>query len=200
MSNYLEHADDGRVLATMNACPIFPDAHYGGTVVEVDVWSETPGQLLYLDGEVIDLGPPPTPLHERDPDARAWRLPGGISELDLARDAAWAEIKRERDRREAGTFPYMGKQLQCDVVSVLRMTGAKEAALAAVSIGMTFSETWTCADNSLLLVDAEAVLGMLPALAVFSSSLHATARALRAQIYAEDATDATVSAVAWPIE
>lgn len=197
MSNYLEFADDGRVLATMNACPVFPDAHYGGTVVEVDVWSETPGQLLYLDGEVIDLGPPPSPHHERDPDTQTWRLSGAFNELDLARSAAWTEIKRERDRREREVFPYLGQWLQCDVVSVLRMTGAKEAAAAALAAGVEFSETWTCADNSLLPMTTHDVLGMLPALALWSSSLHATGRNLRAQLDACETVEA-VAAISWP--
>ena len=196
MSYWIEHAG-GLVLLAMSG-GAEPQAQMGGTVAEFEALCD-PAQCLYLDGEVLDLGPAPSFQHVRDAETRAWVVPG-VSALALAQATKWEQVKAERDRRESGTFPYMGKQLQCDVVSVLRMTGAKEAALAAISIGMTFSETWTCADNSLLLVDADAVLGMLPALAVFSSGLHATARALRSQIYAADATEASVAAVAWPTE
>lgn len=197
MSYWLERDADGRILQAYiggeDQRPLL-----GGILVPTEVLVD-PSRSLWVDGAVVDLGPPPSVRHVMDVATRAWIVPG-VSELELAQAAKWEQVKAERDRRESATFPYMGKQLQCDVVSVLRMTGAKEAALAAIENGVPFSETWTCADNSLLPVDAEAVLGMLPALAIYSSGLHATARALRAQIYAEDATDASVAAVAWPAE
>jgi hypothetical protein len=195
MSYWLEHDADGRVLQAYiggeDQRPLL-----GGILVPTEALVD-PSRSMWVDGAVVDLGPPPSAKHVIDVATRAWVVPG-VSNLELAQAAKWEQVKAERDRRESGTFPYMGKQLQCDVVSVLRMTGAKEAALDAIANGWAFSETWTCADNSLLPVDADAVLGMLPALAIFSSSLHATARALRAQIYAEDATAASVEAVAWP--
>jgi hypothetical protein len=196
MSFWLEYDEAGAVLGMYSGAG---EQHplKGGILLEVDRLYGA-GETMVLDGVVVEFGPPPSEHHVKDAASRSWVLRSGVSALALAQAEKWAEIRAERDRRESGTFPYMGKELQCDVVSVLRMTGAKEAALAAISNGVTFSETWTCADNSLLPVDAEAVLGMLPALAVFSSSLHATARLLRAQIYAEDATEASVEAVTWP--
>lgn len=184
----------GRILQKTDGSE--PRPMFGGTVHEVDTKPD-PVRNMYIDGELLDLGERPSFDHYLDEDARAWVVPGR-SELQVAQDAKWTDIKNERDRLESTTFPYMGRSLQCDVVSVLRMTGAKEAALMAIEAGIPFSETWTCADNTLLPVDAHTVLGMLPALAVWSSGLHATARTLRAAIYAEDATLTSVAAVAWP--
>ncbi|MBH2008268.1 MAG: DUF4376 domain-containing protein [Xanthomonadaceae bacterium] len=194
--NFLEYAEGGRVLQGYHSCNAAPPASWGGTVIET-VASHDPSQTMVVDGVPVDLGPPPTAHHVIDYVAQAWRLPGDLTELRIAQDAKWVEIRDERDRREREVFPYLGQWLQCDVISVLRMSGAKEAAAAALAAGVEFNETWTCADNTELPVTAHEVLGMLPALALWSSGLHAIGRDLRAQIEACE-TAAAVAAVSWP--
>ena len=195
MRHFLEFASDGRVLTSMSA-PHEPPASFGGTVIETAA-AHDPSQAMVVDGVPVDLGPRPTVHHIIDYQAQAWRLPVDLTELRIAQDAKWVEIRDERDRRERDVFPYLGQWLQCDVVSCLRMSGAKEAAAAALAAGVEFGETWTCADNTQLPMTAHQVLGMLPALALWSSGLHATGRDLRAQIEA-CVSLAGVSAVVWP--
>lgn len=196
MNCWVEHDVAGRVLAAYAGGEV-QQALRGGTVAQVDGICN-PSQCIYVDGGLLDLGSPPTIHHVIDNTARAWRLPGDLTDLRVAQDAKWSQIRDERDRLERDVFPYLGQWLQCDVVSVLRMSGAKEAAAAALAAGVEFSETWTCADNTQLPVTAHEVLGMLPALALWSSGLHAIGRDLRAQIEACDTVE-DVAAIAWPI-
>lgn len=195
MNYYLEHTPEGRVI-TKTVAPVAPPASFGGTVIEVGADFD-PGQTIIVNDALHDIGARPTVHHIIDYEAQAWRLPGGLTELRIAQDAKWVEISGERDRRERDVFPYLGQWLQCDVVSCLRMSGAKEAAAAALAAGVEFNETWTCADNTQLPMTAHDVLGMLPALALWSSGLHATGRDLRAQIEACDTVE-EVAAIAWP--
>ncbi len=195
MSHCIEVAPNGRIIMYTNDGTDLV-ALNGGVIVEVDREVDT-GRTMHLDGELVDFGPRPSLDHFMDPAARTWAIPGATA-LEAAQDAKWVQIRTERDRLERTTFPYMGKRLECDVVSTLRMSGAKEAATAALAAGEPFSEVWTCADNSQLLLTAEDVLGMLPALAAWSSQLHATGRQLRALIYHPSATLESVANVAWP--
>lgn len=194
MTTYIEHAADGRILQATE-CEEAPPASFGGTVVQVE-GSVDASRTLYQGGEVVLLPPQPSMMHIIDPVAREWVMPG-MTSLETAQSTKWGEIRDERDRRERDVFPYLGQWLQCDVVSVLRMAGAKEAAAAALAAGVEFSETWTCEDNSLLPMTAHDVLGMLPALALWSSSLHATGRELRALIDACETVE-EVAAISWP--
>ncbi|RCW73798.1 DUF4376 domain-containing protein [Pseudorhodoferax soli] len=196
MSYWVEH-DGGLVLLAMSGGGE-PHAQMGGTVAEVEALCD-PAQCLYLDGEVLDLGPAPSFRHVRDAEMRAWVVPG-VSALALAQDAKWAEIKAERNRLETAGFPYMGKVVDSDAESALRITGATSAAQAALAIGAPFSIDWTCQDNTVLALDASQMVGMLVALAQHADHLHQVSRTLRAAIYAEDATEASVAAVAWPSE
>ena len=197
MNFWIEHDDDGGVLRAVMSDET-PDPQMGGVMLATDRIYE-PGQTWVIDGAPADFGPPPSYRHVMDPTTRTWAVPGKTA-LQVAQDAKWAQIRTERDRREQTTFPYMGKQLQCDAVSTLRMSKAKEAALAALEAGAPFSEVWTCADNTQLPMTANDILGMLPALAAWSSGLHATGRALRAQIYHSSATLESVASTVWPTD
>ena len=58
------------------------------------------------------------------------------------------------------------------------------AAQAALATGQAFSLDWTCADNSLLQLDAAGVIGMPLALAAFADELHQHARMLKQKVAA----------------
>lgn len=115
--------------------------------------------------------------------------------------AARATINAERNAREQGGFPYAGRIIDSDMASCIRIAGAASAAQAALAQQQPFSVDWTCADNSVLSLDAAGVIGMLAALAVHSDAMHQHARILKAQIdAAQDA--AAVEAIdidaGWP--
>lgn len=197
MNFWIEHDAEGRVLAAYVGAGE-QRALQGGILAEVDRL-RNPAQCLYIDGVVLDLGPAPSDRHVLDVEARAWVVPG-VSELELAQAAKWSQVKAERDRLETSGFPYLGKWIDSDARSVQRITGAVQAAQAALAAGAAFEIGWTCADDSVLKLDAQQMLGMTVALASHANALHVVARDLREVIYAEDATAASVAAVAWPAE
>lgn len=112
-----------------------------------------------------------------------------------------AAITAERDQREAAGFPYHGRVLDSNPLSVQRITAAALGAQAAVATGQVFTVDWTCADNSILTLDAPAVIGMPLALAQHAAALHAHARTLKVAVDA--ASDKTALAAidiqsGWP--
>lgn len=126
--------------------------------------------------------------------AKAWKDPRTLADIKATR---WSEIKRHRDLLEASGFPYQGKRLDSDARSVQRINTAVQAAQAALAAQQPFPIVWTCADNSLLALDAAGVLGIPVALATYADQLHQLAKGLRTQIEAAT-TVAQVQAIAWP--
>lgn len=120
---------------------------------------------------------------------------------DVLRTALLSAITAERDRREAGTFPYRGRAIDCDPRAVQRITTAAMAAQAALATGQAFSLDWTCADNSVLQLDAAGVIGMPLALAAFADELHQHARMLK-ELVMTAADEVALSAIdinhGWP--
>ena len=96
-----------------------------------------------------------------------------------------AEIVKDRNDAILGGFPYLGKTIDSDRDSVMAITAAAMAAMAAKSLGLPFNDVWTCADDSTLAVDADKMIGMLIALAQHGSVQHAKARPLKDEVAAE---------------
>jgi len=109
--------------------------------------------------------------------------------VETLKEAKRKEINAERDRLEKSGFPYMNKQIDSDMQSVSRITVASQSAMVALQVGVPFSITWTCADNSTLDLDAEGMLGMSPALATHAETLHYRAKDLKDQVDSITATD-----------
>lgn len=122
--------------------------------------------------------------------------------LAVVQSLKWAEIKAERDRRTTGGFVYLDKIFDSDIVSVAKINGAAIEALS----NPEYTETWTLADNSLLAMSAEQIIGMASALRSHASSLQHTGTELRNQIFAELGEDETeeqaitrIKSIYWPI-
>lgn len=118
--------------------------------------------------------------------------------LPARRVAVIAQINAERDRREQTSFPYLGKQIDSDPVSVQRITVATNTAQMALSAGVPFELQWACADNSLLTLDAVGVLGMMQALGSYGLALHMYARALKSAVSASDDPESIDILTGWP--
>lgn len=108
------------------------------------------------------------------------------------------QINTERDRREQTTFPYAGKLIDSDPVSVQRITVAASTAQMALAAGVPFELNWSCADNSLLTLDAMGVLGMMQALGLHGVHLHYYSRALKAEVLASEDPDSIDILTGWP--
>jgi Domain of unknown function (DUF4376) len=102
----------------------------------------------------------------------------------IAKSSKHEAVNAERNRRETAGFPYQGKTLDSDPVSVQRITVAVQAAQAALSAGQPFAVEWVCADNTTLALDAAGLIGMPVALAAHANALHMHGRSLKAQITA----------------
>lgn len=119
-----------------------------------------------------------------------------------ARAAKRALVNQLRDSKEAGGFPYLGKTFDSDERSAARIFGAAQAAMAAQLAGQPFLIEWTCADNTVLTLDAEQTIGLPVAMAQHANALHQHARVLKAAIDAahnQAALDAIDVETGWPI-
>lgn len=178
-----------------------------GRIVQTGWGSEVPP----IEGLVIHAAPPslehwwdgaqfvpipsqPQPWCVWDWPTHAWI---DTRTLDGLKAGKWEQIKAVRDRLEAEGFPYLGRTFDSDPVSVQRITTVVLAAQAAVAGGQPFSIDWTCADNSVLTMTAQQVLGLPVALATYGNTLHETARALR-ELIASASTAEAVAAIDWP--
>jgi hypothetical protein len=200
MKHWIEHGADGAILLT-GLSPELPAPGRGGLVIEVPQPVD-PTRSVFLGDTVFDVGPRPSMQHVLDFATCEWVLwtPPNSTALQVAQEAKWEEIKAARERLEKAGFEYLGRMVDSDAESALRITGATSAAQAALAIGAPFSIAWTCQDNSVLELDAAQMVGMLVALAHHADQVHQVSRGLRAQIFAEDATEVSLAAVAWPEE
>lgn len=113
-----------------------------------------------------------------------------------------AQVNAERDRREMGTFPYLGRQLDGDERSVKRILTAVQAAQLALAAEHPFEIDWVCADNSILPLDAEGMIGMPTAMAAHGYALHQRGRQLKDMIDAAAdmaELDTIDPATGWPV-
>lgn len=120
-----------------------------------------------------------------------------IKPMDERRDRAWQAIKRERGAREVAGFPFMGKTIQNDPESALKIANRAARARDALTAAEEFTTTWTTADNSDLVLDANQTLDLFAAMDDYADGIHETAQRLRAEI-ANAVTAEEVAAVRWP--
>jgi hypothetical protein len=116
--------------------------------------------------------------------------------LSVVQEKARAVLITARNNTILGGFPYLGKMIDSDRDSVMAVTGAAVAALAAKAAGLPYAVVWTCADDSTLELDADGVLGMAVALAMFADAQHAKARPLKMEI-ADETDHEKIKQVKW---
>jgi len=118
-------------------------------------------------------------------------------DLETARARKWAEIKGERDRRDADgvEVPGIGR-FDSDAESRSRVMGAALAARISVAAGHDYGFRWTLADGSTAELDAAGVIGAAFALVNHLDDTHQRASALREQIQSAADIDA-VAAIHW---
>lgn len=109
---------------------------------------------------------------------------------------AWERIKAARDAAETAGFTYMAKTFDADPRSVQRITVAVQAANAAIAAGSPFSINWKTADNSVLTMNAQQMLGVPAALAQHADAQHQKAASLLAKIEAATTANA-IDLVVW---
>lgn len=115
--------------------------------------------------------------------------------LETAKARAWSSVKRQRDAHEAADFEFEGGIYQADKA---RISGAVLGALMAQLNGVPFSEEWTLADDSVVVLSGAQVLGMGVALIQRVSAIFETARTMRVAIAAATSPAAAYEAAVWP--
>ena len=108
------------------------------------------------------------------------------------------ELKTIRNEKESGGFPFMGKVLDSDAVSCQRISMAAQSATLAIMSQQPFPDiAWSCADNTILTLNAQSLAEIPVALSMFSAQLHAIYGALKAQVDAADAKE-QLELIQWP--
>lgn len=118
--------------------------------------------------------------------------------LNDVRQKIKIEINSERIRREQLCFPYLGKMIDSDRDSIQRITVMAMSAQIALANNVPMDVTWTCADNSLLPLDAAGVLGMLPALGSYGKAVYERCKALKAEVDASSTPENILIMTGWP--
>jgi hypothetical protein len=95
------------------------------------------------------------------------------------------KVNEKRNWYEVAGFPYMGKVFDSDPRSFYRITTANDAAFKDPS----FSIEWTVADNTKLAMNAQEMLGVMPALAGYGQLIFNNSVALKAAIEAAETVE-----------
>lgn len=134
----------------------------------------TPGEIQALG---IVTEPAPAQLPESLVDTKARKV---------------QEVNQARDFEESQGFTYLGKTLDSDQVSIIRIGIAAQAAAGKPD----FVVNWTAKDNTILELNQSQMVAMPSALAVFSATLHYKARALKDAVAAATTTS-EVAQINW---
>lgn len=128
---------------------------------------------IYVDGHFID--PPPY-----------------VPPLEDVKAAKLTELKGIRDAKELEPVQYGDNLFDFDTKSFDRINAA------IIALDQTHESIgWTCADNSVVVVTADDLRGVIAAAAVRSNDLHVIYRGLKERVN-EATTNAEVEAISWP--
>ena len=101
---------------------------------------------------------------------------------DLARSALWERVKIRRDAVINGGATTPSGAVDSDELSRSNIAGAVLAAVIAQSASEPFSMDWTMLDNSVVTLDAAAMIAVGLAVMGHVNACHDRARVLRAEI------------------
>lgn len=107
--------------------------------------------------------------------------------LEMAQASTWATAKAYRDTMAVGGCMTPLGRVDTTDVSKLNIVGASSAASIAKASGQPFSVDWTMADNSVVTLDADAMINVGMSVVSFLNSVQTAGTAIRAKIDA--ATD-----------
>ena len=175
----------GRITTTLEVFNPPPGAYEG--MLEIP---ENPplGSTHYRNGEFLGQPAQPSPDYDWDDAQFVWLL-----NLTTAKTSAKDRITKARDTDELNGFEAYGKTFDSDVDSQRRIL---IASATAQGVGASFSIDWTCADNSVITLGYEQMIGLPALMAIIGDQLHQKARTLKAQIDAAT-TLAEIESAVW---
>lgn len=132
------------------------------------------------------------------PEGWIWKMPERIAVdarlLNQAKEIAWERIKQSRSTAETKPFTFNGQLYDANIEKI---GGAVQMALIAQVAGAPFSIDWTLADNTVVVLNAQQMIGVGVSLGQSIAAIYDTARSLRTTI--NNATTAqAVDAIVWP--
>jgi len=153
--------------------------------------------------ETADLRPLPEDYWTRG--FYRWDGEAFVDDLEAAQTVKWDEVKAHREALETGIAPLAAPlgPVQIDEKSKMKITALHTLAIAAAAMEEAlgpnsepiFLEEFTLADNRVVTLTSSLALVLGMSVAGYVSRVFAAGRALRDQIYAEDATVASVLAI-----
>ncbi|MFA7441148.1 MAG: DUF4376 domain-containing protein [Sphingomonadaceae bacterium] len=111
-------------------------------------------------------------------------------DVEALRPLIWERAKLYRAAAESGGCETPFGRIDTDLESLVRITGAVQAASIAISAGDTLTLDWTMADNSVLTLDAPMLVAMGRAVALHVDAVHQHGRDLRSDIDAATTSEA----------
>lgn len=118
--------------------------------------------------------------------------PPYVPPLENVMAAKISELKGIRDAKELEPVQYGDNLFDFDTKSFDRINAA------IIALDQTHGSIgWTCADNSVVVVTADDLRGVIAAAAVRSNDLHVIYRGLKERVN-EATTNAEVEAISWP--
>lgn len=120
-----------------------------------------------------------------------------LRSLDEIKADRWTAIKAARDAAEAAGFDTPFGRFDSDPASQGKIIGAVTAAQLALGVGAPWQIDWTLQDNTVVRLDAPAMIAVGQALMVHVDAVHERGRTLREAIDAAQ-TAAEVETVSWP--
>lgn len=198
MSTFLVYDESGRIKQKMTgpleACQTSLQFMGAGlSLLPVSADQEIDG--FYVDaGQLMEIPGRPSQHHHFDFQTKQWVDGRSLAQHKAAKRA---EIKAERDKRELYPIGYGNAMLDADLTALRRLTGAISVAKSAIASNVPFTQNWTTATNSVIVLEAIDFVNIELAIAARTATLFDIARNLQAQI--ESATTvAEVENIQWP--
>lgn len=119
--------------------------------------------------------------------------PAGFEALKVKR---WTDFKAARDAAATDGFMFAEKLFQSDPVSRDNIAGAALAASFAKAANAPYVVEWTCADNSLIELDADQIIAMFLAGAAHVKAAYAHGVELRRMLEGAETAE-EVQALVW---
>lgn len=115
-----------------------------------------------------------------------------ITDIDAGeiRPVLWEQVKEKRDAVIDGGAPTPAGVVDSDGLSRSNINGAVMAAVLSNMAGQPFAVTWTMADNSVALLNAEQMIAVGVAVMTHVNAAHEHARVLRVAIESAETTAA----------
>ena len=172
-------------------CIVAHDPRYEGA----EAFSEEAAFGLANPKDPLPEKPPaPSLYHHWNAETQQWDLsPEGLQALQ---QIALERINLSRNAAERRGFEAFGRLFDSDDKSVQRISLAAQAASIAKQLGNTIAIEWTCADNSVVLLNEDQLLSLPMILAQSGDALHQKARGLKAQIM-QTKTLEEINSITW---